>query len=1320
MHHHFENPRKRSELRAFVKDSNVEELIQLVHNNICKSDATKILDNLLQAFSDSDACQLKRRKLIESTIKSLEKSKISTEQANAVINRIISDFPRYSKQHLVKLVDFCITNIRNDDDKLHRQSKLLPALFETLENEKYLVYANTQVSGSEYKSLIVKAICNDQWNVNLLPSLTKMFGDMILDKTDRNEVLKSLCSALLNLSLDQVPSFTYQALKLCKERDNQKLLDALSKYFELCYSKTILTSDKNSFEDIDIVNIKEVQDIESTVLYHVYQATQLNHESIKDFIRFLKHVSYASEYMLQSFMLSVLMSVSDIYEDQIFETLRVAIIHNNLGKEKRQSSAWLRQLIPSPCNIIGIIQQVIESSNKDRHLVLKGLTNLAFTLMNIDQKSKNNVTDMCNMGSEIIQEIIKKRHETVPFVLQELINKIVAASASATHYTNCLRLMCRELSMIVLDHQVYIMTILEQLLFLHCTVANQVLYAILPLVHISSNIRENLFLTLRKALYRKGVLKRQIAVSGFLEMLKMQPRGSFRFSQSCNSSRHTISSGSKAIVTQVTLEYTSQQEKLNTELDKTLCYEIVDILKKCFTYEFEVKLHFYEGLYHTVTKNPEITEILLDMLLSHLNIYLNIDDSILPPVKLELCTDIHGAEVVLQEPIAQLIFVLQKIYINTVVKDSNTFIKLHDVLESLCRKMAATELEHLHLEHGIDILHGDFPKSQIRIKNLHMAIAIYEALIAFRIGEWSKGNEDNFHNIDDLFKGYTRLIDFIKSQSIKIKKVDNGKARKDKDVNKTNKKIIKLNNIRIPDTIMDLDVIRQSLSLLFSQSSIQNEIALRKNHNLSCYILQTCECLLQRIRLFTKDISQPQNRQYLLTYIDIGRLFYKYLVQNLNDALTNNEQIIILALQCFKEICNYICTSLPFELSRFLNSILEISAKEDPVSTDINLQLQEIIFSLNPYLKASLTKETSDDERNKVPFLLLQIVEQFTYKINFENYNSTKMFEDTKKMIQIENIQSSIIPAIVQFVLYLEEYTQEYGETLNEICIELCEKAGSIDGTELVTNKLYKVIHEDTISQIYNVLNYHIKQKLDNASWLLLRLKAEDNIVRVPKTVNEVWNNSLREKERNLCKQLSYLAQVLHTLANTTIKPGLCTDVTFRNLQYLYHLLGNLTKYFYVKSSGQNAAFQAVKFIQVVQLAGKPLKSAFYNLVTYVEENQNKSQSKSDSYAQRNKILKETKIIPRVVYEIEQFNKEILLLGKRTDVPLGNYIKHSVTRDFRIKNPQLVEGLEKMDISLLASSNLENVESEIHTSNMDDSDSNSSGTSSRKRLRTED
>lgn len=92
-------------------------------------DATKILDDLLQAFCDSDESQLKQRKLIEYILKSLGKTNISTGQANTIINWIIADFPRYSKQHLVKLVDFCVKNICNDDDELQRQNNLYFLLF---------------------------------------------------------------------------------------------------------------------------------------------------------------------------------------------------------------------------------------------------------------------------------------------------------------------------------------------------------------------------------------------------------------------------------------------------------------------------------------------------------------------------------------------------------------------------------------------------------------------------------------------------------------------------------------------------------------------------------------------------------------------------------------------------------------------------------------------------------------------------------------------------------------------------------------------------------------------------------------------------------------------------------------------------------------------------------------------------------------------------------------------------------------------------------------------------------------------------------------
>lgn len=78
---------------------------------------------------------------------------------------------------------------------------------------------------------------------------------------------------------------------------------------------------------------------------------------------------------------------------------------------------------------------------------------------------------------------------------------------------------------------------------------------------------------------------------------------------------------------------------------------------------------------------------------------------------------------------------------------------------------------------------------------------------------------------------------------------------------------------------------------------------------------------------------------------------------------------------------------------------VEVQSKKESKSTNINSQLQEIIFSLKSYLKKFLTEETHNDNREKVSLLLLQTIEQFTYKINFEDYNSEEVSISFMKMI---------------------------------------------------------------------------------------------------------------------------------------------------------------------------------------------------------------------------------------------------------------------------------------------------------------------------------
>lgn len=102
--------------------------------------------------------------------------------------------------------------------------------------------------------------------------------------------------------------------------------------------------------------------------------------------------------------------------------------------------------------------------------------------------------------------------------------------------------------------------------------------------------------------------------------------------------------------------------------------------------------------------NPELSEYVMDMLITHFNIYYEADPDIKPPLKFNICFDIHGAESVLQEPIGDLIFVMQRIYIKMASKSSLSIDKVSIILESLCKRMIHTELEHLNLVSSIFFL----------------------------------------------------------------------------------------------------------------------------------------------------------------------------------------------------------------------------------------------------------------------------------------------------------------------------------------------------------------------------------------------------------------------------------------------------------------------------------------------------------------------------------------------------------------------------------------------------------------------------------------
>lgn len=86
-----------------------------------------------------------------------------------------------------------------------------------------------------------------------------------------------------------------------------------------------------------------------------------NAKGSMDYIRCLKSVVNAPEYILDNFVISVLLLLSGLYEDQALQILKAALLRQVQEEEHITNSAWLRKVLSDDVNAMKTINQVIEN-----------------------------------------------------------------------------------------------------------------------------------------------------------------------------------------------------------------------------------------------------------------------------------------------------------------------------------------------------------------------------------------------------------------------------------------------------------------------------------------------------------------------------------------------------------------------------------------------------------------------------------------------------------------------------------------------------------------------------------------------------------------------------------------------------------------------------------------------------------------------------------------------------------------------------------------------------------------------------------------------
>lgn len=152
---------------------------------------------------------------------------------------------------------------------------------------------------------------------------------------------------------------------------------------------------------------------------------------------------------------------------------------------------------------------------------------------------------------------------------------------------------------------------------------------------------------------------------------------------------------------------------------------------------------------------------------------------------------------------------------------------------------------------------------------------------------------------------------------------------------------------------------------------------------------------------------------------------------------------------------------------------------------------------------------------------------------------------------------------------------------------------------------------------------------------------------------------SMKSVERKICCQLIHICNAATHLANSSIPMGACIDHVKRLLIQLYVCLTNITKYLILRHAVVPVVCQSVLFDQLVRAGGRSLSHKVYCMISYVEEKQVPE-----------KVLRETKFLPKLVLRIETFNKYVMHLGKKTKTDLVGYLHIGRVRYFRIKDLQ--------------------------------------------------
>ncbi|KAD4178259.1 hypothetical protein E3N88_26850 [Mikania micrantha] len=1224
-------------------------------NTLSPASVSQYASALISLFSPSSSPSTLITPLINSYIDLFNSNKIPRDRNSFKTIQLFSahldNIPVTELLSISESIVCGFPQINSDPDEaqlLDLLPKCLHLIFNSIETDKPRNLVNS----------VFDRILDCQWSGVLLVKLVSVIREFhFVDKLRFRRFAEKVFDEMHCVELQDLPSLVYQLLVLASKGFNKReVIEGIVMFFGTKMGLKKASS-----------NI--IREVEGTVLLHVNFAVKQDPSLGQEVMGLVR----SNIRVIDHFVVGLLLSIARIkrYSESSMGTLKTALSIAYKDYKFSGQCRWLpdalkKEYLQNAILTEAAVLRAVNESNYGREHIVPSIVRLGFVLL--ESVEEMNHQELGNTGLVGSQELgiqtLKSLFEVHDMARNEIVEqcKFRILSLKPEQSLAIIRLLgnlVKDYPHPMLEYISHLKELLDYFGFMQSKVAYHLVNVLLPLIKFSNNFQDYIILVVRKAMFRQEDQIRLAAAGAIINLIIAEKRS--KQSKQCFYQESSSQASS------------SQAHEVPLVPGSDLFKELSGLLQRCLYQQAKMKEIIYKGLLKLVLVDPLTAGAVFDFLLPHFLKFYKEDGQL----DITQCVKSDNGKLCTVEPLDDLlscvswILLLQSpaksdVHPNTWASFGFSLTQETQAQRAHSGELFSSALSTIRklISGNLEGLLGKANDASLTSQHVerckysgHILSGVIKVILNTVATELEKAANDKKIELE---KEFVALVDLYmsldKNTTNHAQNTQNDSTRKGLTHSTAADPTCKNESENMKSNEEKASVLAtSSLCQLFRTSFELYKHDVTKSKLLS-FVLNAILYQIKSFAYVAKDDSLKG-----LIYGDIKvlgppmlKLIWLLMKKETKSKKDNGDMksLFLLALMCLKELV--IVNSHSPEDIREIEEMLSDSVGEDVVDSesDHDYQMKEI-----------------DNEREKL------LITKFVKPL-FSKFFHAKFFQEAEILCDIAKLMGSNIlgswaihvcksinianPKIAKSIVTLAlSCTQAPNDLIvaQEMSMELAKSRKSPSEN----SEIYAIINCSTESAIVTGLLQLLESVIADIDRLSMKLKTC-----LAGAYNDGKHNLYFTLEETLYQRAEAVVELLSSFVVMSLKDSVAEQL-LKLVTKFYKNLARISKSL-IAPKGCKQILPSLKCQKLVEVTCKQLTAPLYIFVESMQQNQKENRASKGMMI--NKIKRENKCIPDLIFQIEDYEKYLILLSKATKTNLLRHAKRSTARDFRITEPQ--------------------------------------------------